>query len=142
MKRAIVLIVAITVLAFAASILLAVRRRRAILALLLASSAAMVIARTIVRKIVEDAQTLVVEPGARAAIKATVTTLTEGLRTAVTLTVVVGLDPGHRRLPRRIELVGAVDPRCHRLRTAGHSAPPSTRIATPPQSSPSAVPSG
>ena len=90
-KRAIVLIVAITVLAFAASILLAVRRRRAILALLLASSAAMIIARTIVRKIVEDAQTLVVEPGARAAIKATVTTLTEGLRTAVTLTVVVGL---------------------------------------------------
>ena len=90
-KRGIVLVVAITVLAFAASILLAVRRRRAILALLLASVAAMVIARTIVRKIVEDAQTLVVEPGARAAIKATVFTLTEGLRTAVTLTVVVGL---------------------------------------------------
>jgi hypothetical protein len=90
-KRSIVLVIAITIGSFAASILLANRRRRTILVLALGATAMMVIARVLIRKIVADSPTLVVDPAARAALSATVTSLASGLLTVVVLTLLAGL---------------------------------------------------
>lgn len=90
-RRALWLLLAITVLAFAACIVLAVRRGRTAMVLLLASAAAMVVVRAIVRRIKAEAPTLVVEPGARAALRSTVDTLASGLLTAVTVLAILGV---------------------------------------------------
>lgn len=90
-KRSIVLVLALTLVAIAASVLLSVRRGRTVLVLVLAGAAAMVIVRAAVRSVLADAPTLVVDPGARVALATTVTHLASGLRTAVTVMIVLGL---------------------------------------------------
>jgi hypothetical protein len=90
-KRSIVLVIALTIGCFVVSILLANRRRRTILVLALASTAMMVIARVIIRKIVADSPALVVDPAARAALSATVTSIASGLLTTVVLALLLGL---------------------------------------------------
>ena len=91
MKRSIALLLVLTVVAFAACVLLAVRRGRTVMVLLLASAVAMIVVRALVRKVVAEAPTLVLEPGARAAVGSTINTLASGLLTAVTVLAVVGL---------------------------------------------------
>ena len=90
-RRALWLLLAITVLAFAACIALAVRRGRAVMVLLLASAAAMVVVRAIVRRLKAEAPSLVTDPGARAALRSTVNTLSSGLLTAVTVLAILGV---------------------------------------------------
>lgn len=90
-RRALWLLLAITVLAFVACIALAVRRGRTAMILLLASAAAMVVVRAIVRRVKAEAPSLVVQPGARAAVRSTVTTLASGLLTAVTVIAILGV---------------------------------------------------
>ncbi len=90
-RRSLLLLLAITVLAFVACLALAVRRGRTAMVLLLASAAAMVVVRAIVRKVKAQAPSLVVDPGARAALRSTVNTLSQGLLTAVTVLAILGV---------------------------------------------------
>ena len=90
-RRALWLLLAITVVAFAACIALSVRRGRAAMILLLASAAAMVVVRAIVRRVKAEAPTLVVDPGARAAVRSTVNSLSAGLLTTVTVIAILGV---------------------------------------------------
>lgn len=90
-RRALVVLLIVTAVAFAGSLLLSVRRGRTALILLLASAATMVVARAIIRRVVDHAPTLVVQPGARAAVLSTVTTLSSGLLTMVTLLAIIGV---------------------------------------------------
>lgn len=90
-RRALWLLLAITVLAFAACMVLSVRRGRTAIALLLGSAAAMIVVRAIVRRIKAEAPSLVVEPGARAALRSTVDTLVSGLLTVVTVLAILGV---------------------------------------------------
>lgn len=90
-KRALFAVLAVTVLAYVGCVLLARRRRRTVLALSLASVAVMLVARAIIRKVVEEAPTVAIDPAGRAAIRATLGSLTSGLFVLVTLTVVLGV---------------------------------------------------
>lgn len=90
-QRALWVLLAITVVAFAACMVLSVRRGRTAMVLLLASASAMIVVRAIVRRIKAEAPTLVVEPGARAALRSTVNTLASGLLTAVTVLAILGV---------------------------------------------------
>jgi ABC-type multidrug transport system fused ATPase/permease subunit len=93
-KRALLVIVGVTLLAYVAAVIVAVRRARAVLVLSLASVAVMVVARALVHDIVSRAPVVVADPGARAAIVATLDSLTSALFTVLTLTIVVGLAVG------------------------------------------------
>jgi hypothetical protein len=90
-RRGVVLVVAVTVLALVGSALMARRRRRGILLLTLGSVAALVIGRVVIRTVVEEAPSLAAQPGGRAAIRAMVTTLADGLLGLVTLTLIVAV---------------------------------------------------
>jgi hypothetical protein len=90
-KRAMVAVLLATVVAFAAALLLARRRRRALVTLVLASVAAFVLTRAVIVRVVQKAPTLAIDPAARAAIAASVQRLADGLLTAITLLVIVGL---------------------------------------------------
>jgi hypothetical protein len=78
-KRSMIAIIALTVIALAASVALANQRRRAALTLLLSAFAALVVGRVLVRTVVEEAPSLAAKPGGRAALEEMVTSLTEGL---------------------------------------------------------------
>jgi hypothetical protein len=93
-KRALLVIVGVTLLAYVAAVIVAVRRARAVLVLSLASVAVMVVARALVHDIVSRAPVVVADPGARATIVATLDSLTSALFTVLTLTIVVGLAVG------------------------------------------------
>lgn len=90
-RRALWLLIAVTVLAFIGCLALSVRRRRTAVVLLLASAASMIVVRAIVRRVKAEAPTLVIEPGARAAVQSTVDTLTSALLTAVTVIAILGI---------------------------------------------------
>lgn len=90
-KRALVALLAVTVLAYIGCVLLARRRPRAVLVLSLASVAVMLVARAIVRKVLEEAPAIAVDPGGRAAIGATLGSLTRSLLVLLTLAVVLGV---------------------------------------------------
>ncbi len=90
-RRALVALLVTTVVAFAACLLVSVRRGRTALILLLASAATMLLTRAVINRVIAEAPTLAVQPGARAAIRSTVTTITQGLLTGVTLIALLGL---------------------------------------------------
>ena len=90
-KRASWLIVGLTVVLLVATIVIAQRRRRAIVILALAGVAVMLLARMLVQRVVEKAPTLVIDPGARAAVASAVTQLSTGLIRLTTVVVVIGL---------------------------------------------------
>ena len=84
-RRALWLLLVLTVVSFALCIGLAVRRGHTVMVLLFASAASMVVVRAIVRRVKAEAPTLVIDPGARAAVRITVNELTSGLLTAVSV---------------------------------------------------------
>jgi hypothetical protein len=90
-RRALIAVLAVTVLAYAGCVLLARRRRRAVLALSLASVAVMLVARAIIRAVLEEAPTVALDPAGRAAITATLGSLTRSLFVLLTLTVLLGV---------------------------------------------------
>ena len=90
-RRSLLALLAITVLAFVVCIALAVRRGRTAMVLLLASAASMIVVRAIVRRVKAEAPSLVTDPGARAAVRTTVATLSAGLLTAVTVLAILGV---------------------------------------------------
>ncbi len=69
-QRGVVLLVIAAILLVAATVLVAPRRWRATFALGLGTAAALVVLRSVVRQVVEDAPGLAVKPGAKAAIEA------------------------------------------------------------------------
>lgn len=87
-KRALVAVIALTVVAFLGSTFLARRRRRTILVLASISVGVMFIARALVRKVVEEAPVIALDPAARTAIATMLESLTERLLVLVTLTIV------------------------------------------------------
>ncbi len=89
-KRALIAVIALTVVAFVGSVMLAQRRRRAVLILALASVGVMFVARALVRKVVEEAPVIALDPGARTAISTMLESLTSDLLVLVTLTLVFG----------------------------------------------------
>ena len=90
-KRALIAVLVVTVLGYVGCVLLARRRPRAVLALSLGSVAVMLVARAIVRKVLEEAPAVAVDPGGRAAISATLGSLTSTLLVLLTLAVVLGV---------------------------------------------------
>lgn len=88
-KRAVAAVIALTLGAVVATVLLARGRRRAVLTLAIASVAVMLVARSIVRKILDEAPVVVVDPGGRAAVSAMLQSLTSGLFVLVTLVLVL-----------------------------------------------------
>ena len=90
-KRAIWLVLAITVIAVVGCILVANRRRRAILVLALASAAVMLVARKVLTEVVARTPNLVINPGARAGLASAVRSLAGGLLTVMTVLLVIGL---------------------------------------------------
>jgi hypothetical protein len=90
-KKSIVVMIVVTLACLVASAVLARSRRRAIVILLLGTVAAMAIGRAIVRTVAAEAPTVAIRPGARAAIRSIVETLSSGLITAVTFILVLGL---------------------------------------------------
>ena len=90
MRRAIVAILIITAVCLVGAVALARRRRRMVIGLVLASSVAMLVVSAVVRRIVRDSPTLVLKPGARAAIHDVTTTLASSLYSLVLVTILVG----------------------------------------------------
>jgi hypothetical protein len=90
-QRAGWLIVGLTVVLLVATIVIAQRRRRAVVILALGGVAAMLLARMLVQRAVAKAPSLVIDPGARAAVAAAVTQLSTGLIRLTTVVVVIGL---------------------------------------------------
>lgn len=90
-KRATVAIVAVTVVAIAASILLANRRRTAAIVLAIAAAVMMLVARVVIGKVVAEVPELVVDPGAREALRAAIDDLLSGLIRLSTWLLVIGV---------------------------------------------------
>lgn len=90
-RRALVALLIVTAVAFIGCLLVSVRRGRTALILLLASAATMLLARAVINRVIGEAPTLVTQPGARAAVRSSVTTITQGLLTGVTLIALLGL---------------------------------------------------
>lgn len=90
-KRAVAVVLAVTVASFALSLVCARDRRRAALGLLLGGAAAFAVAHTAIARVVREVPAVAVRPGAREAIAATTGALAEGLLTAAALAVVVGV---------------------------------------------------
>lgn len=90
-RRGFLAIIALTVVSFAASLLLARRRRRAVLVLFLAAAGVTIVTRAITRSVVADVPNLVIQPGARAAVGHTVTTLTSSFITVLSVVAFVAL---------------------------------------------------
>ncbi len=89
-KRAMLAVMAITVVAGVLSVALARRRLRALILLLLAGTIAMVAVRALVNRVIATAPTLVLQPGASAAIASVVASLAGGLVTAASLVALLG----------------------------------------------------
>jgi hypothetical protein len=87
-ERAVIAIVVLTLLLGAAAIWMARGRRRAIIALALGSGAALLLARALIRRVVEDVPAIIVNPGARAATVTTLSGLAGGLIQLTTLLIV------------------------------------------------------
>jgi hypothetical protein len=90
-KRALLLVYVVAVGAGAASVFLARRRPRALGYLSLGVVGAMVLGRAVIRAAVDASPGLALNPGARAAIARVVTTLADGLTTAVTVALLLAL---------------------------------------------------
>lgn len=90
-RKSVIAILLTTIVAFAATVALARRRARALVILAVGSVLSMGIARLLIGRIVSDAPSLVLDPGARAAIRAMVSTLASGLLTLVTAAFLVGV---------------------------------------------------
>ena len=90
MRRAIVAILIISAVCLVGAVALARRRRRMVIGLVLASSVAMLVVSAVVKRIVRDSPTLVLKPGARAAIHDVTTTLASSLYSLVLVTILVG----------------------------------------------------
>jgi hypothetical protein len=90
-RRAIVVLILLTVACLAGSIALANNRRRATIGLLLSIVAALAVGRVLVRTVVEQAPSLAAKPGGRAALDELVTSLTAGLIRLVTVGLIVGV---------------------------------------------------
>lgn len=90
-KRALAVVLVVTLASYTATVLLAVRRARAVLVLALCSVAVLVVARALTRAVLEEAPVVALNPGARAAISATLTSLASGLFTILTLAIVTGV---------------------------------------------------
>jgi hypothetical protein len=90
-RRAMVVLVVVTAVAASLSVVVANRRYRAIGFLAFGVVVAMAGARAIVRYVVGASPDLVTNPGARAAVARAVTSLAEGLLTAVTVALLVAL---------------------------------------------------
>lgn len=90
-KRALAVVLVVTLAAYTATVMLAVRRARTVLVLALASVAVLLIARALTRAVLQEAPVVAVNPGARAAIAATLSSLASGLFTILTLAIVAGV---------------------------------------------------
>ncbi|MEX0846657.1 MAG: hypothetical protein WD023_02675 [Ilumatobacteraceae bacterium] len=90
-KRSIVGILILTVVSIVGAVLVAQRRRRMAIGLGLAGVMMLFVAQAVINKVIDQAPTLVVQPGARAAIGSTVRSLASGLLTLVYITIIVGL---------------------------------------------------
>lgn len=90
-KRALAVVLVVTLASYTATVLLAVRRSRTVLVLALTSVAVLVVARALTRAVLEEAPVVALNPGARAAISATLSSLASGLFTILTLAIVTGL---------------------------------------------------
>lgn len=91
LKRSIAAILALTVITFVGAIVVAQRRRRMAIGLGLASVAMLFVARAVINRVVEQAPTLAIQPGARAAIGSTISSLASGLFTLLQVTIMVGV---------------------------------------------------
>ena len=78
-RRSIIVLIVLTVVALGISVALATNRRRAAIALLLSVVAALAVGRVLVRTVVEEAPGLAARPGGKAALEELVGSLTEGL---------------------------------------------------------------
>ena len=113
-KRAVWVLVALTVVLLAATIVVARDRWRAVLVLGLSGIAAMVFIRSAVRRVADDAPELAAKPGGRAAISAILEGATTGLlRLAGVLLIVAAAAVAFALLRRRwrrgdLILVGAI----------------------------------
>ena len=90
-KRSVLVVYAVAVGAAVGSVLLARRRTRALGYLSLGVVAAMVLGRAVIRLAIDAAPGVALNPGARAAIARVVTTLADGLLTAVTVALLLAL---------------------------------------------------
>lgn len=90
MRRGLVAILIITAVCLVGAVALARRRRRMVIGLVLASSVAMLVVSAVVRRIVRDSPTLVLKPGARAAIHDVTSTLASSLYSLVLVAILVG----------------------------------------------------
>jgi hypothetical protein len=88
-RRAIVVLILLTLVSLAASVALATNRRRTAITLLLSIVAALAVGRVLVRTVVEEAPDLAARPGGRAALEELVTSLTEGLIRLVSIGLLV-----------------------------------------------------
>lgn len=91
LKRSVVAILLVTVIAIVGAIAVAQRRRRMAIGLGLAGVAMLFVARAIINRVVEQAPTIAIQPGARAAIGSTVRSLASGLFTLLQVTILVGV---------------------------------------------------
>ena len=90
-RRAILVLILLTIACLAGSVALATNRRRAMIGLLLSVVAALAVGRVLVRTVVEEAPSLAAKPGGRAALEELVTSLTSGLIRLVTVGLIVGV---------------------------------------------------
>jgi hypothetical protein len=91
LKRSVVAILVVTVIGIVGAIAVAQRRRRMAIGLGLAGVAMLFVAQAIINRIVEQAPTIDIQPGARAAIGSTVRSLASGLFTLLEVTIMVGI---------------------------------------------------
>jgi hypothetical protein len=90
-KRALALVLVVTLASYTATVLLARRRARTVLVLSLGSVAALLIARALARAVLDQAPVVALNPAARVAITATLSSLASGLFTILTLAIVTGV---------------------------------------------------
>ena len=90
-KRAVWLLVGLTIVLIAATILVARRRWRATLLLGVGGAAAMILTRALVRRVVDDAPELAAKPGGKAAIDAIVGGATTSLMRLAALVLLVAI---------------------------------------------------
>lgn len=109
-QRAFVLVLAVTVVAIAGTLLVARKRMRAALALLVGSAATFVVARAIVKKVLDDVPSVARSAAGQAALAAATSSLAEGLVKALGVlavlfmvgAIVVYLLDGNSALRRRL----------------------------------------
>jgi hypothetical protein len=90
-KRAITAILVVTAVALVLSILIANRHRKAALIIGLAAAVMMLVARVVIFKVVDETPALVVDPGAREALRLAIDDLSKGLVRFATWLLFIGL---------------------------------------------------